>query len=249
MVRIWPPAPSAGAGRSAIFRRILRMNALDLIVIAGVALSALLAFARGFVREALAIGAWIGAGLATLYGLPHARPFVRQFIASPWLGDIAAGIAIFIGSLILLSVLTSMIAGRVKHSALSAVDRALGLLFGVARGIVIACLAFIALGWAIQEPNWPLWVRDARTRPFLSQGAEVLKSLVPAAARERSAAAASRAQQSYQQAREAEALLHALETPAPAISGAKPTSAAPASAYKPTQLREMDQLIESVKDK
>ena len=44
------------------------MNALDLAVIAVIVLSAVFAFARGFVREALSIVAWVGAAAITLYG-------------------------------------------------------------------------------------------------------------------------------------------------------------------------------------
>ena len=44
------------------------MNAVDLGVLAVIALSAVFAFARGFVREALSIVAWVGAALITLYG-------------------------------------------------------------------------------------------------------------------------------------------------------------------------------------
>src|SRR5258708_4624299 len=163
------------------------MNALDIIVIAVIALSALVAFARGFVKEALSIAAWIGAGLITLYGLPYARPYALKLITSPMLANGAAGVALFIVSLVTLSLITSAIARRVQHSSLSAVDRSLGLVFGAFRGVLIACLGFIALEWAIPEPHdWPSWVRDARTQPFLAHGAGLVRSLVPAAARDRS---------------------------------------------------------------
>ncbi|MBV9523274.1 MAG: hypothetical protein JO010_10805, partial [Alphaproteobacteria bacterium] len=46
-------------------------------------------------------------------------------------------------------------------------------------------------------------------------------------------------------------LMRALTTPTPAVAaGAKPTTAPPVAAgYKPAQLREMNQLIESVRNK
>src|SRR5260221_6554457 len=104
------------------------VNALDIIVIAVVALSALFAFARGFVKESLSIAAWVGAGLITLYGLPHLRPVALKYISNPLLAAGAAGVTLFVVSLIVLSLLTSAVAGRVKQSALSAVDPSLGLL-------------------------------------------------------------------------------------------------------------------------
>jgi len=222
------------------------VNALDIIVIAVIALSALFAFARGFVKEALSIGAWLGAGLVTLYGLPVVRPFVRQYIGTPLAADAAAGSALFIVSLIFLSLLTSTIAGRVKGSSLSAIDRALGLLFGAFRGVVLACLGFIALSWAIpKEADWPGWVKAARTRSFLASGAEVLKSLVPPETRERGAAAAAEAQHNFEQAKEAEQMMRALASPAAPAAGRTPTTASPPT-YKPGERRDMDRLIQSL---
>jgi len=225
------------------------MNALDLIVIGGIALSALFAFARGFVREALSIAAWAGAAFATLYGLPYARPYAHRLIHVPTLADIAAAAALFVVSLIILSILTSTLSGRIRQSALSAVDRALGLAFGVARGVVIACLCFIALSWAVQERDWPQWLRDARTRPFLAEGADMLKSLVPSEARQHSAAAATKVQENLDQAREAERLMRALTSPTPAVAADAVKQPVTPSGYKPAQLREMDQLFDSVKGK
>jgi membrane protein required for colicin V production len=220
------------------------MNVLDIIVIAVIALSALFAFARGFVKEALAIAAWAGAGLITLYGLPYARPFAQELIPSPMLASGAAGLALFIVSLVVLSLLTSVIAGRVKNSSLSAVDRALGLVFGLVRGVLIVCVGFIALRWAIQERDWPVWIQQARTRPFLASGADFLTSLVPAGTREKGAAAASQAQQGIEQAREAEQLMRQLTVPTAPPPGGK---APGATGYNSAERREMDRLIESTK--
>jgi membrane protein required for colicin V production len=219
------------------------VNALDIIVFAVVALSALFAFARGFVKESLSIAAWVGAGLITLYGLPHLRPVALKYLSNPLLADGAAGVTLFVLSLIVLSLLTSAIAGRVKQSALSAVDRALGLLFGAFRGIVLACLGFLAVSWAIpKESDWPNWVRGARTRTFLASGAEVLKSLVPSEARERGTATALEAQRTFEQTREAEQMMRALATPAaPAVS-----RTGPPAGYKPAERREMDRLMQSL---
>jgi membrane protein required for colicin V production len=162
------------------------------------------------------------------------------------LADIAAGAVLFVVSLVVLSLVTSMIASRVKNSALSAVDRALGLVFGVARGVLLACLGFIALNWAIQGSDPPGWMRDARTRPFLANGAEFLKSFVPADARERGAATMTEAQRTYEQARDAEKLMRALSQPAPAAGAAVKSGAAPPVGYKPQQRKEMDQLIQGM---
>jgi membrane protein required for colicin V production len=227
------------------------MNTLDIIVLAVIGLSGLFAFARGFVKEVFSIGAWVGAGLIALYAFPHVRPIARSLIAAPAIADGAAAISVFLVSVIVLSLLASAIAGRVKGSALSALDRTLGLVFGLARGIAIACVAWIAASWALPEKDWPDWARGARTRPFLMSGADTLRSLVPGQARERGAATAAEAQRVYEQAREADRLMRALSAPvsgtpvpAAAVGGAKALAPAP-SGYNPSARKDMDRLFEN----
>jgi membrane protein required for colicin V production len=222
------------------------MNALDLIVLAVIVLSGLFAFARGFVKEALSLGAWVGAGLATLYGFPHARGVARGLIGEPMIADAVAGLTVFLLSLIVLSLIGSAIAGRVRTSSLSALDRTLGFVFGLVRGIVICALAYMAFSWSVSPEDWPDWARAARTRPLLASASDALKSLVPGEARARSAAAAEEARRAIEQAREADRAIRALSLPNP-VSG-KPPSGAPQAApkaYNASERKDMDRLFQN----
>ena len=158
------------------------MTSADLIIIAILALSALLAFMRGFVREVLSIGAWVGAALATIYGFPIAQPYARKYIEVALFADIAAGVAIFVVALIVLTVLSHALSRNVRSSALGAVDRALGLLFGLVRGAVLVCLAYLVMAWAIPQEDRPVWVAEARTLPLVQQGAGLLLKILPESA-------------------------------------------------------------------
>src|ERR1700749_3762484 len=102
------------------------MNTVDIVVIAVVALSALIAFLRGFVREVLTIGSWLGASLVTLYGFPLLEAKIEQMISSKLAADIVCGVVLFLVSLIVFSIISHMIARFVRGSALTAVDRSLG---------------------------------------------------------------------------------------------------------------------------
>jgi membrane protein required for colicin V production len=217
------------------------MNVLDIIVIVVIALSALLAFARGFVKEAFSILSWIGAAAATVYGMPYVRPYADQLISSPMIANAAAAIGLFVVSLIVISILTSAIARRVKGSSLSTLDRSLGFLFGAARGIVLACLGILVISWTIPEPDWPGWMRESKTRPYLASGADYLKSLVPAQTRARGAEAATEAQRNYEQMQEAQKLMQPFLNPKGAGGSG---GAAPTPAYKPSERREMDRAIQ-----
>jgi membrane protein required for colicin V production len=150
------------------------MNTVDIIVIAVVALSALIAFLRGFVREVLTIGSWLGAALVTLYGFPLLQPKFEQWISSKLAADIACGIALFISSLIVFSIISHMLARFVRGSALTAVDRSLGLLFGLVRGAILVSLAYMLI-FAL-DPNI---LRGARTAQMMERGATILRDMAP----------------------------------------------------------------------
>src|SRR5438552_16832296 len=135
------------------------MNPFDIFIIVLIVLSGLFAFARGFVREALSVATWVGASFAALYSFPYARPIAERWLAKGIVADAAAALSGFVVVLIVLSVLTTAMSRRVKDSALSALDRTLGLLFGLVRGVILACLVYIGVTWALPEANRPIWIK------------------------------------------------------------------------------------------
>ena len=141
----------------------------DLAIVGVLLISAVLAFARGFVHEVLSMAAWLGAAVAVIFALPYARPIAREFISLPLLADVAAGGVIFIVALLALSLLTRAVSRRVQDSALNAVDRSLGFLFGLLRGAALVCLAYIPVNWLLAPSEQPEWIRDARSRPLVEQ--------------------------------------------------------------------------------
>ena len=157
----------------------LPINILDLAIIAVIVVSGIFALVRGFVHELLAIGAWIGAAVVTVFALPHLLPYARQLIAVQIIADIVAGVAIFLFVLIAFSIITHWLARRVRESSLGALDRSLGLLFGLARGAVIVCIAWIALIMVMPRQDHPPWIAEARSLPLVERGADMLLALLP----------------------------------------------------------------------
>ncbi|MEQ8653140.1 MAG: CvpA family protein [Kiloniellales bacterium] len=152
---------------------------LDIAVLAVVLLSALLALMRGFVHEVLSFSAWIGAAIVTVFAFPYVQPFARRIVDISILADIASGIAVFLISLVLLTIFAKLLAELVQGSSLSAIDRVLGLGFGVLRGAALVCLAWLIFAWMVPETQRPDWIRTARTLPYLQQGASWLQELLP----------------------------------------------------------------------
>ena len=161
------------------------MNFIDIAVLVVMGFSALIAVSRGFIKELLSILGWIGAVVATIFLFPYARPIVRTYIAEPLLADIAAGVGIFVITIVLCGILNQIISGRIHGGSMGAVDRTLGLLFGLVRGAAIICAAYILLAWGIKDrAEWPAVVLEARTLPLVESGAGYLQSLLPSEMRE-----------------------------------------------------------------
>jgi membrane protein required for colicin V production len=218
------------------------MNPLDIGVIAVIGLSAVFAFARGFVREALSIVAWIGAGFITLYGFNAAYAVVDPMVHNPLLSQLIAGFGLFVASLVVLTILTGFVARSVRSSALSPIDRTLGFIFGLLRGAFIVSLAYLLLDVSVQKNDRPIWLRDAKSEPYLQQGADMLRGFLPESLRTKSAAAADELIKTVTPAAEAERAMRALTNPT-APAAAAPDQPAPPPTYKPSDRRELDRLI------
>lgn len=155
------------------------MTWADLIVVAVLVVSAAMAFLRGFVEEVLGVGAWIGAALAGLALQPMVRPLLTN-VEPPWLADALAVAGVFLVVLVVLKVVIGFIARQVQDSALGSTDRALGLLFGLARGAFLLVVAYILAGMVLPGVDrWPATVRDLRALPLVAAGADWVVARLP----------------------------------------------------------------------
>jgi len=157
----------------------LPINLFDAGVIVVLLGSAIFAYARGFVHEVFSIVGWIGAIAATFYGFPFAQPYARQLIETEILADLTSGTLIFLFALVVLSTMTRSISSKVKDSALNALDRALGFLFGLVRGALIVVVAYIGLEILVLQKDYPDWVRSARTMQLIGPAADLLLESLP----------------------------------------------------------------------
>lgn len=157
------------------------MNWVDGVVLAVLALSAIVALFRGLVQEVLGIGAWVGAAFAALALQPVLSPLLLPSVETPWIADAIALGGVFLAVLVVLKIAIAMIARRVQDSALGGTDRALGMVFGLARGAFLVVVAYILGGVVLPEANrWPEPVRQARSLPVVADGAQWLMEKLPA---------------------------------------------------------------------
>jgi membrane protein required for colicin V production len=148
---------------------------IDGVVALVIVLSALLAYSRGFVREALAIAGWIVAAILAFIFAPQVEPLVKEI---PVLGDfiadscelsmIAAATAIFAVVLIVASLITPLFSSIVQRSALGGLDQGLGFFFGVARGILLVAIAYFVYETVITSQQIQI-IDDSRSARVFSQ--------------------------------------------------------------------------------
>ena len=155
------------------------MNWFDFAVIGVLALSGLLAMARGFVKELLSLAGWIVAAIVTFMALPYVREPVRNIVKSQTIADIGSGIVIFLVVLVICGLITHALTRRLPSGTFGFVDGVLGLIFGLARGALLVALGYLLLNVAFKSDNLPPWVTEAKTKPYLDQGSDILKRLNP----------------------------------------------------------------------
>ncbi len=156
------------------------LNALDLAIIGVLLLSALLAAWRGFTKEVLSIGAWVGAAIVMFIFGPKAAPLFQPYLEKDILAQIAGFATVFVLALLPLSYISYRIAEGVRASAIGPVDRVLGLAFGAARGLVIVGVGFLVFTSLVSETRYPGWFKEARLYPLMSESGGFIASLLPA---------------------------------------------------------------------
>ncbi len=156
------------------------MSQFDFLVFALLGVSAAVGFFRGAVREIFALMALVvAAGLAVL-GLPVFGPPVREVIQPDWLGTIAAIVLVFVIAFIALRLIGAGLAQRVqKTQMVGFLDRSLGLLIGLGRGLIVLGALYLMFNAATPEDLRPRWITQARTWPLASNMGRLLDELAP----------------------------------------------------------------------
>ncbi len=74
---------------------------------------------------------------------------------------------------------TGILARLVHATGLSPIDRTLGFIFGLARGLFLVCAAYLLVTMTLPPNDWPPWLREAKSGPYLHEGADVMKGVLP----------------------------------------------------------------------
>jgi membrane protein required for colicin V production len=157
-----------------------QVNMFDLAVFSILGLSALIAFFRGFVREVLSLGAWIGAVVITLYSFPKVAQFLEPYIGDGGVTSGIAGMLTFMAAIILLSVINAFLVRFLKAgSEIGVIDNALGFIFGIARGLLVVAIGFYVMSFFLANSEYPEWLKTSKTKPYVEEIAGLIAKLAP----------------------------------------------------------------------
>ena len=152
---------------------------LDIFLIVVMLVSGLLAMVRGFMREILSIVAWATAAVVTLLSFSKLLPLAKQYFNND---IVASGVTVggvFLATLIIASIFTVRLSDMVLDSKIGALDRTLGFLFGLGRGLIIVVVAFVFFDWLVPDKSQPDAIRNARSKIVLRSTGDWLMSLLP----------------------------------------------------------------------
>ena len=156
------------------------MTQFDVIVLGLLVISAAVGFVRGAVREVFALLALLGAAAVAIFGLPVFGPTIRDVIKPDWLGTVASLVLLFVVAFVALRLIGAAIARQVQNTQmLGFLDRSLGLLIGLGRGLIVLGALFLMFNAATPQDLRPKWITGAQTWPLATSMGGLILKFVP----------------------------------------------------------------------
>src|SRR5262249_24037141 len=103
----------------------------------------------------------------------------KQYFNSDIVAAVAVIGGVFLLTLLIVSVFTIRVSDMVLDSRVGALDRTLGFLFGLARGLIIVVIAFQFSIWLVPDRSQPQWVKGAKSKVVLAGTGQWLMSMLP----------------------------------------------------------------------
>lgn len=154
------------------------MNELDYAIIAVALVSLAVGAWRGATREIFNIGGWVVAFILARTYSDSLAPYFADWMTEPVYRQVVAWLAIFVAVLIFTALLASVLSELVRKLGLSSVDRGLGAVIGLVRGVLILVVLTLAAGMT-KFPQSALW-KNATFTPQIEVMALYARALLPA---------------------------------------------------------------------
>lgn len=153
------------------------MNWADVVILVIIALSAVIGFFRGFLREAVGLATWALAFYLAFIAAERVAAWLTQWISSNSIRIAVAFAAVFIVVLIVGAIINYLLGRLVSKTGFSGTDRMLGGVFGVVRGAAI--LVLLALLAGMTPFPGDAWWQDSVFIGHFQDGAIRVRSWLP----------------------------------------------------------------------
>ena len=159
------------------------MTWVDVAIVVIIAVSALISIARGFLREALSLTGWIVAVWVSVSFTNEVAALLADYVEVPSLRQGIAFVALFVAVLLATAVVNHLVGLLVDKTGLTGTDRVLGVVFGIARGVLVV-LILVVLAGLTDIPKDPWW-RESLLLPRFEAIARDIKPALPGDVAER----------------------------------------------------------------
>lgn len=161
-----------------------QLTIVDFGVLGILLVSGLIAAYRGFLKETLTVSAWLLAAVASVFFWPVTKPFARSMVEPKLFADLLALVGVFLMLLIPVSFVSFRLSELVRESRAGPLDRSMGFVFGIARGLLVVGLGYLVFASLAPAKTHPDWVREARLLPVIKGTADVIRSISGGKAKE-----------------------------------------------------------------
>jgi membrane protein required for colicin V production len=151
---------------------------VDYLIIAIVVVSAAISVLRGFLREAISLLGWVLAFWLALTFADDVSTLFAKSISQPSMRHAVAFFIIVVATLIITAIVMYLVRLIVDKTEITGTDRALGIVFGIARGVVIVAILVLFAGLTAL-PKDPWW-RESVFLPHIQVLAVEIRSYLPA---------------------------------------------------------------------
>jgi membrane protein required for colicin V production len=144
------------------------VGAVDIAIVAIIAISGCISLIRGFVKEAMSLVIWLTAFVVAMTFKELVAELLVNMITLASMRQLAAWLMLFVGTLLFGAMVNFLLGKLVSSTGLSGTDRTLGLVFGVFRGLLVVLVLVVMLPEALPVDQDLWWTSSKLIPVFMS---------------------------------------------------------------------------------